>query len=312
MRVVMIIDVHAHYLPPLAAALLAELAPVRPHVRIHLPVQAPSWEDRLSHMAAARVGRQILSVPGGYYLDNAADTARIALLINDGFAEVCQKDPARFSFWASLPLPYIDHALAEIERAFDQGAVGVMMGTFIRGESIAQNAFKPLYAELDRRKAAVFLHPVQNALGSRHVSDWDLTVCCGASMEDSVAALHLIAAEIPSRFPNIRFIVPHLGGILPMLLQRLDGQMPRSVTAESPSAVARRFYYDTVGWGSKAGLRACVEAFGASQVVPGSDYPILLSWESYAQSFAHIHGAGLDPDQIECIVGRNVQSLLHL
>ena len=54
-----------------------------------------------------------------------------------------------------------------------------------------------------------------------------LASCVGASMEDAVAATHLIVKRIPERYPNIRFIVPHFGGILPMLLQRLDGQLPQ-------------------------------------------------------------------------------------
>jgi hypothetical protein len=170
----------------------------------------------------------------------------------------------------------------------------------------------PIAQELNRRRAIAFLHPCQNGLQSPLINDWGLTVCAGASMEDAVAAMHLIRRQIPLRYPNIRFIVPHFGGLLPMLLNRLDGQMPQEDFAEAPSATARRFFYDTVGWGSKAALIAAVEAFGSSQLVPGSDYPILLPWESYAQTFQHIREAGLPPAVVDRILHRNAQALLGL
>jgi aminocarboxymuconate-semialdehyde decarboxylase len=128
-------------------------------------------------------------------------------------------------------------------------------------------------------------------------------------MEDSVAAMHLIAAGIPGRFPDVRFIVPHFGGILPMLLNRLDGQMPQAGLAEKPSLTARRFYYDTVGWGSRAALLAAVEAFGAEQIVTGSDYPVLLRHESYKQTFDNIRDSGLPEEVIAQILG-NAEMLM--
>jgi predicted TIM-barrel fold metal-dependent hydrolase len=187
-----------------------------------------------------------------------------------------------------------------------------MLGCSCQGGSIAREAFYPIYAEMERRRGVIFLHPVQNGLASPLINDLGLTVCAGASMEDSIAALHLIARQIPRRFPSIRFIVPHFGGILPMLLNRLDGQMPHAPGATAPSEVARKFFYDTVGWGSKAALIAAVEAFGDKQIVPGSDYPILLSWESYSQTFRHISESGLPTDVIENILFNNAKSLLNL
>lgn len=130
-------------------------------------------------------------------------------------------------------------------------------------------------------------------------------------MEDSIVAMHLIAAQIPSRYPNLRIIVPHLGGILPMLLSRLDGQMPRAADAELPSVSARRLYYDTVGWGSNPALVAACMAFGDTQLVPGSDWPFLLEWESYTQTFDHIRHASLSKASVDRILYGNAPKLLY-
>ena len=313
----MIIDVHAHHL---TRELLRHMersgipfAPGGGSLRTNLPMPALPFEARIPLMEEAGVGRQVLSASlPAYSLDLEAGV-QAARLTNHALAERCAHDPAKFSFWAAVPLPHVDASLAALEHAFDElGAVGVILHCFCLGESIADPAFDPIYSELDRRSAVVLLHPCQNGLGSAALNSFDLTVCAGASMEDTVAALHLIARGVPSRFPRIRFIVPHLGGLLPLLLARLDGQMPQDGLAERPSATARRFFYDTVGWGSAPALRAAVDAFGAGQLVPGSDYPVLLPWEHYAKTFAHVREAGLAEDQVERILYRNAPALLGL
>lgn len=309
----MIIDVHAHLTPPtLTKALAAAGRPPRRRItRFQTP--SPSLDERFAMMEEAGVGRQILSIASGFYSEDAAAGILCSRGVNDDFAAICHNHPERFSFWAALPLPHVEAAVSEIDRALDlQGCVGVSINCFILGRSVADADFEPLYAALDRRKAVVFLHPTQNALLSPFIDEFDLTVCAGASMEDAVAAMHLITRRIPERYPNIRFVVPHFGGILPMLLNRLDGQMIQDDFAEPPSATARRFFYDTVGWGSKPALIAAVEAFGASQLVPGSDFPILLPWEGYAQTFRHICEAGLSHAVCDQILHRNAQGLLGL
>jgi len=176
--------------------------------------------------------------------------------------------------------------------------------------SIADPEFEPLYKELNQRHAIVFLHPCQSGIQSPQINKWGLTICAGASLEDSVAAMQLIAARIPERHPNIRFIIPHFGGILPTLLNRLDGQMPQTDFTELPSVTAKRFYYDTVGWGSKAALIASVEAFGASQIVTGSDFPVLLHHESYKQTFDHVRHCGAISEKDRKKILHNADALL--
>ena len=123
---------------------------------------------------------------------------------------------------------------------------------------------------------------------------------------------HMIARKIPYRYPNIRFIVPHLGGPIPMLLNRLDRQGARDLgeLPESPSATARRFWYDTVCYGSKAALCCAYEAFGADKLVTGSDYPVLQDYEAYRETFAFIERSGLAPEIADRILHHNAQALL--
>jgi 6-methylsalicylate decarboxylase len=134
------------------------------------------------------------------------------------------------------------------------------------------------------------------------------------SLEDTTVVLHLVARKFPSRFPNITFIVPHLGGPLAMLLERLDNQFSaaRNGLPEPPSVTARRFYYDTVGHGSHAALLCAWKAFGADHLLPGSDFPVLLNFETYARTFAWIREAGLPAADVEQILERNAPAVLNL
>ena len=99
-----------------------------------------------------------------------------------------------------------------------------------------------------------------------------------------------------------------------MLLQRLDNQAPRQYPdlPEPPSVTARRFYYDTVGHGSQAALLCAWKAFGADHLVAGSDYPVLLAFETYRQTFHYIHECGLPAEDVDKILNHNAQIVLGL
>jgi len=272
-------------------------------------------EKRLEMMDDAGVVRQVLSPMTGPYMAEEANAAEAAKVLNDCYAELIAKHPKRFAGFVSLPLPHVDASLREMRRGLDElGMAGVAMNCSVFDRSTAEDEFEPLYEELDRRSAVVFYHPVQNGICSPMINDYGFTVSVGASLEDSAIVLHHIARKLPARFPNIRMIVPHLGGIIPMLLHRLDNQAPQQHPdlPEKPSVTARRFYYDTVGHGSQAALKCAAEAFGADHLVTGSDYPVLLSFEVYRETFEYIDRSSLPPHEREAILHKNAANLLGL
>jgi 6-methylsalicylate decarboxylase len=99
-----------------------------------------------------------------------------------------------------------------------------------------------------------------------------------------------------------------------MQLQRLDNQAPAQYPdlPERPSVTARRFYYDTVGHGSPAALLCAWKAFGADHLVAGSDYPVLLPFETYRQTFQYVREVGLPAEDAERILHENAQRILRL
>lgn len=319
----MIVDVHAHYFPQAYNDMLLRIGgrslPEAARPLTARPMRrdsASSLQARLDQMDEAGVQMQVLSPAASPpYADQVDDAIAAARLINDSYAELAAQYPDRFAAFVSLPLPHIDAALREMERGLDQlGMLGVSMTCSCFDRSTAEAEFEPLYEEMNRRRTVLNYHPIQNGICSPLINDYRFTVSVGASLEDSAIVLHLIARQVPAHYPNIQYVIPHLGGIMPMLLQRLDNQAPSQHPAlpERPSATARRFYYDTVGHGSQAALLCAWKAFGADQLVAGSDYPVLLAFETYRQTFHYIRESGLPDEDIDKILNHNAQMLLGL
>jgi predicted TIM-barrel fold metal-dependent hydrolase len=318
-----IVDIHAHYFPKEYNAVLLRIGG-RSLPEAARPATARPMRDddpsgilaRLQQMDEAGVQMQVLSPAASPpYAEKEADAVEAARLLNDCYAELAAKHPGRLAAVVSLPLPHIDASLREMERGLDRlGMLGVSMTCSCFDRSTAEAEFEPLYEEMNRRGAVLNYHPIQNGICSPMINDYRFTVSVGASLEDSAIVLHLIARRVPERYPRITYVIPHLGGIIPLLLQRLDNQVPRQYPdlPERPSVTARRFYYDTVGHGSQAALLCAWKAFGPDQLVAGSDYPVLLSFETYRQTFHYIRESSLPEADVDTILNHNAQKVLGL
>jgi 6-methylsalicylate decarboxylase len=311
-----IIDVHCHHYPQRYAETLTRLGgPPTPKFKYPTTDAPEQVQARLELMDAAGVQTQVLCPSSNYpYLRQEADAVEAAQVCNDSFAELTRQYPGRFAAFVSPPLPHIDASLREIERGLNQlGMAGITLSLSVFNRSSAEEEFEPLYAELNRRGAVIFYHPAFNGLCSPLINDYKMAGAAGASMEDSALVLQLIARGVPSRYPNIKYIVPHFGGLIPMQLNRLDNQVPNGLPnlPEKPSVTARRLYYDTVGHGSQAALLCAWKAFGADHLVTGSDYPYLMDYETYTQTFAYIREGDLPSEDVEQILHRSAAALFE-
>ena len=233
---------------------------------------------RFEHMDETGIDLQVISPSGlPLYSEDEKKAVELAHWSNDFFAGWVERHPDRFRSYAVLPLPNIEASIAEIERSFDTlGMRGVIMLTSILDVSPADPKFDPVWAELDRRGAVVFFHPAGVAAGSQRLMKEGLAWNIGAPIEDTATATQLVHASIPVRYPNVKIIIAHVGGAMPMLLARLDDQpdpAAQFATSEPPSAIAKRLFYDTISHGHPPALRCAVESFGVDQIVFGTDYP---------------------------------------
>lgn len=308
------IDVHAHLYPVAYLDLLDSLGGTGVGTAIarglHADETSEDLDRRLAMMDKAEVDVQILSVspqdPYFHSADQGVDAARLA---NNILADVVKRSRGRFAAFASLPLPHIDAANAEMKRCLDElGMIGVTVSTTILGRPLADSWFDGMFSELDRRGAIVFIHPGGVGLASSLVTNSKLDGPLGSPFEDAVCALQLIQAGVPGRFPGIKFISSHLGGCLPFLMKRIDVQSPVFMTSAAlPSAEAKHFWYDTVN-AHPAALRCACDTFGADRLLLGTDTPY---WQGnlYQLAVDYIRQSGLSTQDVERIYSENAEAL---
>lgn len=311
----MIIDFHAHYWP---AAYLDQLEhsgadPSYQRRQLWASDLATDLDGRLRMMDDAGVDLQLLS-PGGPqpFFASRNDAIAVAQLANDLYYDLTQRHPDRFGAFGMMPLPHVDAAIKEACRALDElGVAGITVGTSILGQSIADPALDPFYAELDRRGAILYVHPSGEGAGSPLISPHSLTWVVGAALEDTIAAAHLIFAGVTQRFPNMKVLVSHHGGALPVLLGRLDflytDEMPPMDTP--PSVLARRMWFDSVAHGDLLAIETAYRAYGPDKLVLGSDFPYQLD-DAYTDAVDFLARSGIGADGTRAILGENADGLL--
>jgi 6-methylsalicylate decarboxylase len=310
------IDVHAHYWTGDYLDLLVDLGKADAAAARGIGAGDGSELDaRLRLMDQARVEIQVLSAcPQLLYTDDAEKATTAARFVNDQYARLVESHPDRFSAFAALPMPHIDQAVGEIRRALhDLGMAGVAMNTTILGRALVEHEFEPIFAELNSLSAVLYLHPAGNSACSPLIRDHHLTWMVGAPVEDTISIMHLITHGIPARYPNIKIINSHLGGALPMLLQRADDQYRWEApqTPEAPSVAARRMWYDTVGHGHVPALRCAIDSFGADRLLLGTDFPY-ENGETFVRAVDYISDDRIDPAAAGAILDQNAAALLGI
>lgn len=315
------IDVHGHYFPTDYLDMLDSFGGGATGTAIARKAPMPGGsgspaelEERFKMMDRAGVEMMVLSAaPQLPYFEKKDHAVTAARFINDSYADIVRRHPDRFTAYVAVPLPHVDAAIEELGRGMDTlGMVGVTMGTSVLCQSVANPAFDPFWAEMNRRGSILFFHPHGNGACSPLVQEYNLVWPIGATIEDTTLVAHLIAKQIPKRFPRIRIIVPHLGGEISMLLQRLDNQkgMFLPADAETPSITAKRFWYDTVSHAYVPALRCACDAFGSDRIVLGSDYPYEVG-NLYQRCVDYVGDIGLTHQQVEAIQDRNAQSIFR-
>lgn len=310
------VDVHAHYYPLEYLDVLREYGSASTDIgRMPCAGSAPAdISARLRMMDDAEVDMQILSAtPQMPYFENARHAVSAARLANDLYAEVVGRHPGRFAALAAAPLPHADEAAEEISRAMDSlGFLGANMSTVVLDRTLGDPSFEPYWAELDRRSAPVFIHAAGKDVDSPLISEHGLTWIVGAPFEDAVGVLHLLRAGVTARYPNIKFIVAHLGGPLPFLLQRIDDNYNHWHEAfpDQPSKLLRRMWFDTANFHPPS-LRCAIDSFGLDRIVLGSDFPYFQD-DLYTRAVRYIMHSGISEEEQKAILDTNAADLFGL
>jgi aminocarboxymuconate-semialdehyde decarboxylase len=324
-----IIDFHNHFYPP---EYLDAIRTGPSNVKVTVDAEGNPWLHypgdynvavrghrdiayRAEVLERARVDMQVITLTTpGTHIEEPKRAVELARTVNDAFARIVSERSARFTALATLPLNDPAASVTEFERAVGElGLPGAMLFSNVNGVALADERFWPLYARANARRAVLYIHPT-NPVGVEAMKDYWLMPLVGFLMDTTLAASALVFSGVAKRFPEIRWVLAHLGGAIPYIAERLDRGYEAFVECRRhldrpPSEYLRNFYYDTVNF-DPAALRLAIGFAGVDHILAGSDYPHQIG--SLDKMRASIEGLELGPEDRAKILGGNARRLLGM
>ena len=247
----------------------------------------PKWslDAHIAFMSEANIDYSILSMPTPHIFRGDADlAAQVAREINTEMADICRAHPDKFGFVATIPLPDEASSLKEISFCMDKlGALGVKVASNSDGVYLGDPRLDGVFAELNRRKALVILHPSPaKQVPRENVVTGKVMALFEYPTDTTRAVLNLLANGTLDRFPHIRLVVPHTGSFLPYMKQRAKAMFAMLAKLGMMKAVdiergIGKLYFDLAGDPIPNELGMLLNIADDEHIVYGSDYPYVLA-----------------------------------
>jgi predicted TIM-barrel fold metal-dependent hydrolase len=332
------IDIHHHVIPESVGAIYKRLG-----IETLGGVVVPTFDVKrtLSFMDGNGTQKAYVSLADvGPAFAKQKDAVEIAQTANNFYAQLRDNYPERFGAFATLPLPYLEASQSELIRALDElNLDGIMLLSNSNGVYLGDPTLDPIMAELNKRKAVVFVHPAQ-----LHEARDDGPAFRGFLLDfvfDTTRAItNILFNETARKFPDIKFIFAHMGGTAPYLVERLALGFSNNKYASrnmSPERVARlqkvsgtimkvippewvtekvthvrqtlaSFYYDTAVSSEAPTFNAVRTLAGVEHIVYGSDFPAAPEAIDYLTS-RYLHKNDLSEEELKLIECENALGL---
>ena len=261
------IDVHHHFGTPLHSDVMAvRRSGGRP----------PKWTVQMSleEMDKSGIATAIVSLvqPASWFPDDVPLSRKLQRECNEFAARMIQDHPGRFGQFATISPPDIENSLKEIEYSFDTlKADGVGVMTSYGKQYLGDPSYAPIYEELNRRKALVYVHPTTPACCSNLVPGIPPSAVEYATDSTRTIA-HVVFSGTAAKYPDIRWIFSHSGGTLPFLTGRFI-RLAQERKMADPLPAFRKFYYELAQGNTPGQIAALLKMVPISQVLYGTDYP---------------------------------------
>lgn len=267
-----VIDVHHHIVPP---------AFMRMHPEYQRFAFLRDWSiaAALETMDELGIAAALTSLNSpAIDLSEARAARSLARECNEFAARLMHDHPTRFGTFAAVPALDVQGSLEEIAYAFDVLKVdGVGLMTSYGERYLADPLFLPMFEELNRRKAVVFVHPtVPKQVGK--IDPKLPGIFLEMPFDSTRTLLAMLFNGLMSRFAQIRFIFAHGGGALPLLIDRINYTLALDPELQSrfPSGIGpsiRKLYFDTVNVMGGPAFALLKRSYDVEQLLFGTDNP---------------------------------------
>lgn len=302
-----LVDVHHHHIPPFYLEENLDRIAASWGGSLSAPWQGWTRQGAIEAMDRAGIETSVLSLSSpGVWFGDAVQARTLARRVNEYAARMGADHPGRFGLFAAIPLPDAEGSLREIAYALDVlGADGIGLLTSYDGRWLGHPSYGPVFEELNRRKAVVFVHPT-------------VPQCCRALVPE----VRPVVTEIPqdtcraiasllytgtlSRYGDIRFIFTHAGGAMPMAYGRLLQFRPPGLDPDGIDFELRRLYYDVAATAYRPAIAALRALVPASQILLGTDCP----YAPAGLTTSGIAALGLPEAELRALGRENARALL--
>jgi uncharacterized protein len=319
------------------------------------------WEEFLSFSSGLKdMGKRVKNIPAIYDLEarfrtadqfdeytqllslgsppveglfNAEKAPEMARIGNDGLAELVQKYPDRFiGFISSLPMTSPDEAVKEVERSVKQlGARGIQLYTNVVGKALDEPEFLPVFEAAVRLDVPIWLHPARAANFPDYLTEkkskYEIWWTLGWPYETSAAMARMVFSGMLDRWPNMKVITHHMGGMIPYFEGRVGygwDVLGSRTTDEGyeellksmkkrPIDYFRLFLADTALFGARPATVCGLEFFGVDNIVFASDTPFEPQPGLYIrETIKVLDSLDITPEQRNQIYHGNAKKLLKI
>jgi predicted TIM-barrel fold metal-dependent hydrolase len=307
------IDAHAHFLPDVYAAALSQAGLTRLDGGFPVPAWSAAAAIEMMDRQDIATAMVSLSSPSTHFLP-PAERPSLARRVNDAGAELLRSHPGRFGYFASLPAPDVAATLDEIERAHDElGADGVVLMTNVDGSYLGSPAFAPIFEELNRRRATLFLHPTSPACLDALALGRPAPLL-EFPLDTTRTIVDLVYNRTLQRNPNVTVIVPHGGAALPSLIARIAAFAnlpfiePRPASEAEVFETLERLYYDVALSAHPLPFASLRRLVPVTQILFGSDWPFTPE-AGVARNIGHLAANTLAADEARAIARANAERI---
>ena len=271
-------------------------------------------ENRLQMMDDLGISTTVLSTPQGVEDLDSEDAIELSKKTNDAAYELTKRYPGRFLGSAILPTKRVDDAIAELERCVNElGFVCWHTHSNLRGASVEQDRFLPLFKKAAELGVYVYLHP--NLPELPQLYEYGFTFAgpgAGFTIDTILTTLKLIAEGVFDKVPDLKMVIGHFGEAIPFLMDRIDNRFnflpnPKLKNEQLPSYYFHNnIMVTTSGNMSKAAFECTRSVFGIDRIMFGSDY----AFEDPKEMVEFVNRLEITEEEREKLFFRNAETLL--